>query len=118
MGTFLMRQSQLPREHISVRQHEDFLAGLKDAWKDGRFRTAIKPTRTYRTRADPFDASASDLEHLFETALGRTARDLFDQLLANNPGVYTVQQFRTFQRRQKQWRAARADAMILQPAVD
>ncbi len=96
---------------------EDFLAGLKDAWKDGRFRTATKPVRSYRTRADPFDASASDLDHLFDNALGRTARDLFDQLLVDNPGVYTVQQFRTFQRRQKQWRADRADAMILQPAV-
>ena len=96
---------------------EDFLAGLKDAWKDGRFRKATKPVRSYRTRADPFDASASDLDHLFENALGRTARDLFDQLLVDNPGVYTVQQFRTFQRRQKQWRADRADAMILQPAV-
>ena len=37
--------------------------------------------------------------------------------ILDNPGVYTVQQFRTFQRRQKQWRADRADAMILQPAV-
>ena len=92
---------------------EDFLAGLKDAWKVGIFRTTAKPPRTYRTRADPFEASASDLEHLFENALGRTSRDLFEKLCAENPGVYTHQQLRTFQRRQKQWRAERADAMIL-----
>lgn len=92
---------------------EDFLAGLKDAWKVGIFRTTAKPPRTYRTRADPFEASASDLEHLFENALGRTSRDLFEKLCAENPGVYTRQQLRTFQRRQKQWRAERADAMIL-----
>jgi len=92
---------------------EDFLAGLKDAWKVGIFRTTAKPPRTYRTRADPFEASASDLEHLFENALGRTSRDLFEKLCAENPGVYTHQQLRTFQRRQKQWRAEKADAMIL-----
>lgn len=92
---------------------EDFLAGLKDAWKVGILRTTTKPSRTYRTRADPFAASASELAHLFENALGRTSRDLFQQLCAGNPGVYTHQQLRTFQRRQKQWRAERADAMIL-----
>lgn len=92
---------------------DDFLAGLKDAWKDGIFRLQAKPPRTYRTRVDPFEASASELEHLFENALGQTSRDLFEQLRAKNPESYTSQQFRTFQRRQKRWRAERADAMIL-----
>ena len=92
---------------------EDFLAGLKDAWKVGIFRTAAKPSRTYRTRADPFEGSASNLEQLFENARGQTSGDLFEKLCAANPGVYTQQQFRTFQRRQKQWRAERADAMIM-----
>lgn len=96
---------------------EDFLAGLKDAWKVGIFRTTAKPSRTYLTRADPFAASTSELEHLFENALGRTSRDLFEQLCADNPGVYTDQQLRTFQRRQKRWRAERSDAMILGDAV-
>ena len=96
---------------------EDFLAGLKDAWKVGIFRTTAKPPRTYRTRIDPFEASASELEHLFENALGQTSRDLFDKLCADSPGIYTHQQFRTFQRRQKQWRAERADAMILGDAA-
>ena len=91
---------------------EDFLAGLKDAWRVGIFRTTAKPARTYRTRADPFEASASDLEYLFEHALGRTSHDLFEKLCADNPGAYAPQQLRTFQRRQKQWRTERANAMI------
>lgn len=81
--------------------------------RDGIIRSLAKPSRTYRTRVDPFEASASELEHLFENALGQTSRDVFEQLCANNPDSYTSQQFRTFQRRQKRWRAERADAMRL-----
>ncbi len=92
---------------------EEFLAGLKDAWQEGIIRSSAKPSRTYRTRVDPFEASAPELENLFENALGQTSRDLFERLCAENPGSYTTQQFRTFQRRHKRWRADRADAMIL-----
>lgn len=102
-----------PEGHKDDVRLDDFLAGLKDAWKVGLLRPIAKPTRTYRTRPDPFGAAAADLEDLFENALGKTSRDLFEQLCGENPGVYTNQQFRTFQRRQKKWRAERADAMIL-----
>lgn len=96
---------------------EDFLAGLKDAWKVGTLRTTSKPPRSYRTRADPFEASSSNLERLFEHALGRTSRDLFEQLCADNPGLYASKHLRTFQRRQKKWRAERANAMIFGAAA-
>ncbi len=101
-----------PEDVQSDARLEDFLAGLKDAWKVGTLHTAGKPPRSYRTRADPFEASSGELDRLFEHALGRTGRDLFEQLCADNPGLYTGQHLRTFQRRQKQWRAERAHAMI------
>ncbi len=91
----------------------DFLASLKDAWQFGTVKESARPLRTWRTRADPFAATATEVTALFENAMGRTSRDLFEMLCAEHPGLYLPGQLRTFERQRKRWRAAKADALIL-----
>lgn len=95
---------------------EALIAGVSTRRVDELVQAVGKPPRSYCTRADPFESSSEKLDRLFEHALGRTGRDLFEQLCANNPGLYSGQHLRTFQRRQKQWRAERAHAMIFAAA--
>lgn len=57
--------------------------------------------------------TATEVIALFENAMGRTSRDLFEQLCADHPGLYLPGQLRTSERQRKRWRAAKADALIL-----
>ncbi len=91
----------------------DFLASLKDAWLLGTLKEPARPLRTWRTRADPFAATATEVTALFESAMGQTSRDLFEKLCADYPGLYLPGQLRTFERQRKRWRAAKADELIL-----
>ncbi|EJU11280.1 transposase [Sphingomonas sp. LH128] len=95
----------------------DFLASLKDAWHSGTLEEPARPQRTWRTRVDPFAATATEVTALFESAMGQTSRDLFEQLCADHPGLYLPGQLRTFERQRKRWRAAKADALILGAAA-
>ena len=95
---------------------EDFLIGLRTAWKTGEVRPttkiAVRPRRTYRTRIDPFASVASDLDRRFAAAPEQTGRELFEQLQAERPGAYPVGLLRTFQRRLKGWRHERAKDLV------
>src|SRR6516165_1911908 len=84
---------------------EQFLSGLRTAWKEGEVRpTSIakaKPQRL-RRRPDPFAAVTTELRGWFEAEPWHTARELLERLQAQCPGVYPDRQLRTLQRRLKE----------------
>jgi hypothetical protein len=94
---------------------EQFLAGLRTAWKEGEVRPTArhKPKATrLRRRPDPFAAVDAQLRAWFEAEPWRTSRELFERLQAERPGVHPGGQLRTFQRRVKAWRREIAQKMV------
>ena len=94
---------------------EQFLSGLRTAWKDGEVRpTSVakaKPKRL-RRRPDPFAAVTTELRGWFEEEPWHTSRELLERLQAERPGVYPDGQLRTLQRRLKEWRREAAHRMV------
>jgi len=86
---------------------EQFLIGLRTAWKEGEIRPILrrKPgAKRGRRRPDPFAKVTAQLRAWFEAEPAQTGRQLFERLQAQNPGVYPDGQLRTCQRRLKEWR--------------
>jgi hypothetical protein len=71
----------------------------------GRFPSALKRPRNWRTRKDPFDAVWPDIVERLKEASELEAKTLFEELLEKEPEKYQVGQLRTLQRRVRQWRA-------------
>jgi len=94
---------------------EQFLLGLRTAWKEGEVRptsvTKPKPKRL-RRRPDPFAAVTLELRGWFEEEPWRTSRELLERLQVQCPGVYPDGQLRTLQRRLKDWRREAAQRMV------
>ncbi len=83
---------------------EDFLAGLRLAWKEGEVRPTARPKASkprYRTVPDPLEAVTADLKAWFDAEPGVTGRELLDRLQAARPGAYPDNVIRTVQRRLK-----------------
>ena len=100
---------------ISAPTLEQFLAGLRTAWKKGEVRPTArkKPAvKRLRRRPDPFATVSAQLRAWFEAEPGRTGRELFQRLQAQHPGVYPDGQLRTCQRRLKIWRREMAQKMV------
>ena len=94
---------------------EQFLAGLRIAWREGEARpTAIpvaKPKRG-RRRPDPLVKVTEQLHAWFEAEPWHTGRQLLERLQAAHPGEYPDGLLRTVQRRVKVWRKEKATAMV------
>jgi hypothetical protein len=96
---------------------EQFLSGLRTAWKDGEVRPTSapkpkpKPKRS-RRRPDPFVAVTARLREWFEAEPWRTSRELFERLQTEYPGSYPDGQLRTCQRRLKEWRREAALQLV------
>src|SRR6266481_7697218 len=94
---------------------EEFLSGLRTAWKEGEVRPTItakaKPKRL-RRRPDPFAAVTTELRGWFEAEPWHTSRELLERLQAQCPGGYPDGQLRTLQRRLKEWRREAAHRMV------
>ena len=95
---------------------EEFLSGLRTAWKDGG---EVRPTsvakakpKRFRRRPDPFAAVTTELRAWFEAEPWHTSRELLERLQAERPGVYPDGQLRTLQRRLKEWRREAAHQMV------
>jgi hypothetical protein len=97
---------------------EQFLSGLRTAWREGEVRpTSVakaKPKRS-RRRPDPFAAVTAELRGWFEAEPWHTSRELLERLQAERPGVYPDGQLRTLQRRLKEWRREAAHRMVFGP---
>jgi hypothetical protein len=98
-------------------QLSGFVASLSTVWRDGEVRaTHRKRTsapRTYRTRADPFEAVWPQVQQWLNEQPDANAKDLFFRLQESLPGVFPPGQLRTLQRRVKQWRSEIARRLVL-----
>lgn len=95
---------------------EQFLAGLRTAWKEGEVRPTARPkirAKRLRRRPDPFASVTLELRTWFEAEPWRTGRELLERLQAGHPGVYPAGQLRTLQRRLKIWRREIAQQLVL-----
>ncbi len=94
---------------------EQFLAGLRTAWREGEARPtavpAAKPKRG-RRRPDPLVRVTEQLHAWFEAEPWSTGRQLLERLQAAHPGEYPDSLLRTVQRRVKVWRKEKAMAMV------
>jgi hypothetical protein len=94
---------------------EQFLSGLRTAWRDGEARPTDKPKAKAwrgRRRPDPFVAVTAIVREWFEAEPWRTSRELFERLQGERPGVFPDGQLRTLQRRMKEWRHERARELV------
>jgi hypothetical protein len=100
---------------------EQFLSGLRTAWKEGEVRPTAGPHSKairLRRRPDPFAAVDAQLREWFETEPWRTSRELLERLQLQYPGVYPDKQLRTLQRRVKAWRRTIAQRMIFGTSLE
>ena len=94
---------------------EEFLAGLRTAWREGEVRPTSKPkekAKRGRRRPDPLVVVTVQLREWFETKPWRTARELLERLQEEQPGTYPVGLLRTLQRRLKVWRRDKAHELV------
>ena len=94
---------------------EQFLSGLRTAWREGEARpTAIPPAKPKRgrRRPDPLVKVTEQLHAWFEAEPWCTGRQLLERLQAAHPGEYSDGLLRTVQRRVKVWRKEKAMAMV------
>lgn len=94
---------------------EDFLKGLRHAWKEGEVRPTSRkkpPVPRGRRRPDPIAMVTKDLKAWFEEDPSQTGRELLSKLQAAHPDVYPDALLRTVQRRLKVWRGDMARALV------
>lgn len=72
---------------------------------DGRLPSEVQPERSWRTRADPFEAVWEKIREQIQTHPGLEAKTIFAALQREHPGEFADGQLRTLQRRIKRWRA-------------
>jgi transposase len=76
-------------------------------YREGAARKGARPSRTYRTRADPFEAVWPEVEAMLEGAPGLEAKTIFERLQERPEASFTEGQLRTLQRKIRRWRARR-----------
>jgi hypothetical protein len=108
-------------EVLSAPTLEQFLCGLRIAWKDGEVRSTnkakAKPPRG-RRRPDPLVNVTVQLRSWFEAEPWRTSRELLERLQDEQPGMFPDGQLRTLQRRMKDWRREKARDLVFGLGVD
>ena len=99
-----------------------FLSSLAVAWRAGEVRPTHRPAakapRSWRTRRDPFETTWPRVLQWLEAEPDRTAKELFDRLQREHPGMFVPGQLRTLQRRVKDWRRLEARRLILADPLD
>lgn len=94
-----------------------FLRSLAVAWRAGEVRPTHRPApkapRWWRTRHDPFETVWPRVVQWLEAEPNRTAKELFDRLRREHPGMFVPGELRTLQRRVKDWRRLEAQRLIL-----
>jgi len=97
---------------------EEFLAGLRLAWRDGEVRPTARPKlkqKRERRRPDPFAKVTEQMHAWFNAEPWRTSRELLERLQAQHPGIYPNGLLRTLQRRLKIWCHQRRDFHLKPP---
>jgi hypothetical protein len=94
---------------------EQFLLGLRTAWKEGEVRPTSRPkekTKRGRRRPDPLVAVTAQNRSWFEAEPWRTSREYLERLQVEHPDLYHAGQLRTLQRRLKIWRGEVAHKLV------
>ena len=94
---------------------EEFLAGLRTAWREGDVRPTAQPKpkqKRGRRRPDPLVAVTGQLRAWFEADPSRTGRELLARLQVEYPDSDPDRLLRTVQRRLKLWRSEMARALV------
>ena len=97
------------------RSLDQFLVGLRTAWKDGDVRPAAKrkaSAKRSRRRPDPLAAVTEQLQAWFDAEPSQTGLQLLERLQTEYPGLYPDALLRTVQRRVKIWRAEKAHELV------
>jgi hypothetical protein len=100
---------------------EEFLSGLRTAWREGEVRPTAQPkpkAKRERRRPDPFAAVTAQLHAWFLAEPCLTARELLGRLQAAVPDTYPEKLLRTLQRRVKQWRGEAARRLVFGTATE
>ena len=107
----------LQPEPLKTESAEAFVRKLRTAWHEGEVRPTHRRRKTverhWRTRADPFELSWITILEQLSLTPDITAKDLFRQLQAENPGHFPDCQLRTLQRGVKQWRSEAAQRLMM-----
>ena len=84
---------------------DGFLKSLALAWRAGEVRPTHRPRkrppRHWRTRRDPFETTWPRVVQWLEAEPHRTAKELYERLRREHPGMFVPGQLRTLQRRVK-----------------
>ncbi|WP_292447363.1 hypothetical protein [Mesorhizobium sp.] len=94
---------------------DEFLSGLRTAWREGEIRPTGKPKpkqKRERRRPDPFAGVTHELRGWFEEGPWQTNRELLARLQSEYPEKYPNLLLRTLQRRVKIWRKEKAHEMV------
>jgi hypothetical protein len=95
---------------------QQLLQGLSTAWRSGEVRPThrepVKPPRHWRSRVDPFEYVWPRVQGWLEAEPDRTAKEMFDRLLCDEPGSFSDGQLRTLQRRVKEWRKSAIHKLV------
>lgn len=96
-----------------------FVRSLATAWRSGEIRAPYKKRRsdakphTWRTRPDPYEEVWPILQQWLNEEPHATAKDLFRRLNTQMSNRFKPGQYRTLQRRVKDWRTAIARRLVL-----
>jgi len=121
---YRIRQAQSELAHHAGRTNADanlhdletFVKTLASQWEAGEVRATHKKRKEtfqrYRTVPDRFAEGWPIIVMWLEATPTLTSRQIMERLHEEYPNQYEERQLRTLQRRIKQWRRERADAMI------
>jgi hypothetical protein len=96
-----------------------FVRSLETAWRNGEVRAPYKPRgsdakpHTWRTRPDLYEEVWPLLQQWLNEEPHATAKGLFTRLNTEMPNRFKPGQYRTLQRRVKDWRTAIARRLVL-----
>lgn len=102
-----------------VPELDQFVRSLSTAWRAGEVRPPYKKRRsdakphTWRTRPDPYEEVWPLLLQWLNQEPHATAKSLFRRLNTEMPNCFKPGQYRTLQRRVKEWRTAIARRLVL-----
>jgi hypothetical protein len=100
-------------------QLDQFVRSLATAWRYGEVRAPYKKRREdakphiWRTRPDPFEEVWPMLQQWLTEEPNTTAKCLFIRLNTEMPNRFKPGQYRTLQRRVKDWRTSIARRLVL-----
>ena len=104
------------RETPTDESLERFLAKLPSLWRQGEVRPThvlkVRAPRHWRTRKDPFEGVWADVLAWLQAKPDATGKALMGRLQIEHPDRFSEAQWRTMQRRVKDWRGIMAKELV------